>query len=582
MSSSLKDLFRWHFKLPDRSGRIDRVLATLTDPELEQQFRDWHWNDRRRTGLSILLLVALGVTTYIVADLAAHGWTHATMISTLARGSIVLAACTWVALSLLNRPAAEIDIATFALAASIGVCLTVEYVVRGTSWEDLAMPALTSVVMFTLFLRQPFKFTILGLAAQLLPFTVALFFTERVWSQFSDLALLYFGCGLGIYFVRQIAIVSRDHFLQNRQLETLASEMDNNMKTMAFEHETVHRAAEENAALADELALSRMAAEENAYYLENVLENIAQGVVVLDKDLRVTKFNSAYKRLAGVPDHLAKPGTHIRDICIDALERGLYVDEKTVATIKRAIATPDGFFIEGPVVIERPQGNGRYLEIRRNPSPDGGEVSTYTDITERRRVDEIIRAQALKDPLTDLSNRHHYAERLDDAIARSKRTGTYVALALLDLDLFKPVNDTHGHAVGDAVLRTVAATLRAHVREVDTVARLGGDEFAIVFDGIKSIADLKQPVDRILQALEAPQRIGDLAIGIGVSMGVAFFPLDADSAEGLAKIADRALYEAKESGRGRCKLSRPQYETGLPRIGKAVAGAAVPCAGTRR
>jgi diguanylate cyclase (GGDEF)-like protein len=134
----------------------------------------------------------------------------------------------------------------------------------------------------------------------------------------------------------------------------------------------------------------------------------------------------------------------------------------------------------------------------------------------------------------------------------------------VDLDLFKPVNDTHGHAVGDAVLREVAATLRAHVREVDTVARLGGDEFAIVFDGIKVIADVRNPIDRIMRALSEPMMVGDLEVRIGVSVGIAFYPLDAESAEGLAKAADEALYNAKQSGRGCWKLSQPEYEVELP------------------
>lgn len=566
MSLSFKDIFRWQLKLPDRTGRIDRVFATLTDPALEKQFQTWHWKDRRRTGVLVLTVLALGVSVFILSDILGNGWNHATQISTFARGLIILTAGIAITLNLLNRPTFEIDLSIFSLAASIGACLTIEFVGRGTPWPELSMPALTSVVMFTLFLRQPLRFTVLGLAAQLVPFTVALFVKGGGWTELSDSALLYFGCGLSIYYMHQIAIVSRDYFLQNNQLEALAGELDENMKNMSLEHQSVQRAAEENAALADELALSRMAAEENAYYLENILENIAQGVVVLDKDLRVTRANSAYKRLAGVPEELAKPGTHIRDICKYALDRGLYIDEQAIASVRQALDAPDGFFIKGPSVIERAQGNGRYVEIRRNPLPDGGEVSTYTDITERRRADEIIRAQALKDPLTELSNRHHYAERLDDAIARSKRSGTYVALAFLDLDLFKPVNDTYGHSVGDAVLKEVAATLRAHVREVDTVARLGGDEFAIVFDGIKTIADVKHPIERIMQALEAPLRIGDITIPIGISVGVAFYPLDAASSEVLAKVADRALYEAKQSGRGCCKLSRPHYEIGLPHI----------------
>jgi diguanylate cyclase (GGDEF)-like protein/PAS domain S-box-containing protein len=564
MTAFITDLFRWRNRGPDRSGRIDHVFGTLTQADLEQQFRNWHWKDRRRMGRWVVQVLMAGVLAFILGDLAVHGWTSGTMVSTATRAAIILVSVVWIWLGARNRPPHVIDIATLCLAASIGGSLTIDFVVRGVPWNDLAMPALTSVVMFTLFLRQPLKFTLLGFAAQLLPLTVALIVKGGDSADISHAGLLAFGSALSIYYMRQIAIVSREYFLQNTQLEELASELDENMKTMALEHQTVQRAAEENAALADELALARISAEENSYYLENVLENIAQGVVVVDSEMRITKFNEQYKILAGVPQELAQPGTRLADIIRNALDRGLYVDSETQKMMKRAIETPGGLKVKGPAVLERAQGNGRYVEIRRNPLPDGGEVSTYTDITERKHAEEIIRAQALRDPLTDLSNRLHYTERLAQAIARSKRNDTYVALAYVDLDLFKPVNDTHGHAVGDAVLREVAATLRAHVREVDTVARLGGDEFAIVFDGIKVIADVRNPIDRIMRALSEPMMVGDLEVRIGVSVGIAFYPLDAESAEGLAKAADEALYNAKQSGRGCWKLSQPEYEVELP------------------
>ena len=567
MAAFIKDIFRWWEMGPKPSGRIDHVFGTLTQSDLEQQFRNWHWKTRRSMDRWVMLVLLSGVLAFITGDIGLHGWTGGTMVSTAARGAILLVGAVWIWLSARSGPPHVVDVATFCLAGSIGACLTVEYLVRGIPWNALAMPALTSAVMFTLFLRQPLKLTVLSLAAQLIPFTVALVVKGGDSADFAHAGLLAFGAGLSVYYMRRIAIVSREQFLQNTQLEELAAELAENMKTMALEHQTVQRAAEENAALADELTLARMSAEDNAYYLENILEHIAQGVAVIDSDLRITRFNSKYKTLAGIPHHLAKPGTHVSDIVRNALDRGLYVDDETRKRMERAMDTPGGLKVREPTVVERAQGNGRYVEIRRNPLPDGGEVSTYTDITERKRAENIMRAQALRDPLTDLSNRHHYSERLAEAIARSRRNDTYVALAYLDLDLFKPVNDTHGHAVGDAVLREVAATLRAHVREVDTVARLGGDEFAIIFDGIKVIADVRNPIDRILRALAEPLTVNGALVRIGVSVGIAFYPLDAESAEGLAKAADEALYNAKQSGRGCWKLSHPEYEAELPTAG---------------
>jgi diguanylate cyclase (GGDEF)-like protein len=574
MSASLKDILR-RFKIPDRTGRIDHVYGTFNQTDLEHQFRSWNWTDRRQSGISVVTIFATVALSFAAGDVLVHGLTRGSVASGLACGAVVLVSGLWIWLTARQKPSAMIDLMTLGLSACIGASLTIEFLVRGIAWHYLALPSLMALVLSTLFIRQPLKSTIAGMAAQLVPFLAALLFKGGGMADYAHAGLLLVGGGMSLYYMRKIAIVSREHFLQNSQLEQLATELDKNMKTMALEHQTVQRAAEENAALADELALSRMEAEEAAYYLENILENIAQGVVVLDRDKRITKFNSTYVKLAGIPSHLAKSGTHLSEIIKNAIDRGLYVDEDTFKAAKAAIDTPGGLNLKGPSVIERAQGNGRYVEVRRNPLPDGGEVSTYTDITERRRALEIMRAQALSDPLTDLSNRHHYAARLDEAIARSKRTDAHVALAFLDLDLFKPVNDTYGHAVGDAVLREVAHILRAHVREVDTVARLGGDEFAIIFDGIKAIRDVRNPIKRILNALSKPLTIDGVSISIGMSIGVAFAPLDAESAEGLASVADHALYEAKQHGRGCWKLSRPEYEGGLPDAGGNVERASI-------
>ena len=568
MSRTTSELFHWQLKAPDRRRRINRLRATLNDPDLERQFRTWHWKDRRRTGGTALAFLTLIIIVLTGADIALNGLTDSTLSSLAWRAPVVVMSLFWIALGRRNTRPHHIDWTTVAVAVAIGACLTAEHLQRGIPWDGLVVPAVTAVVIFTLFLRQPFSLTILSLAALLVPFTASLFLTGADIPDIAACVMLYVAVGFCLQYMRQIAIVSRDYFLQNNQLEEMATELDDNMKTATLEHQALERAATENAALADELALSRMAAEENAYYLENILENVAQGVVVLDKDLRITKFNSAYVELAGIPPHLAKAGTHISEIVQNALDRGLYVDEETRKGAVEAIERPDGLLLKGPVVLERAQGNGRYVEVRRNPLPDGGEVSTYTDITERRRADEIMRAQAMRDPLTDLSNRLHYAERLDDALARSKRSGLYVALACLDLDRFKPVNDTYGHATGDAVLRRLANIFRAHVREVDTVARLGGDEFVIIFDGVRSMSDVTTPIERIMKAAAKPFTVCGIEINIGISAGVSVFPIDARTADGLLDAADRALYEAKNSGRGCCRMSGSEYQL----IGSGAAG----------
>ena len=130
-------------------------------------------------------------------------------------------------------------------------------------------------------------------------------------------------------------------------------------------------------------------------------------------------------------------------------------------------------------VLERERPDGTVLDVRGVPLEDGGFVTTYMDITERRRSEAKIAHMALHDALTGLANRVLLNERLEQALARVKR-GDMVAVHLLDLDHFKNVNDTLGHPAGDKLLKDAADRLRALVRETDTIARMGGDEFAIL------------------------------------------------------------------------------------------------------
>ena len=204
-----------------------------------------------------------------------------------------------------------------------------------------------------------------------------------------------------------------------------------------------------------------------------------------------------------------------------------------------------------PVVFERESAPDLFIEVRTMPLPGGGAVSTISNITERKHAEESMRFKALHDPLTGLANRELFNDRLNAAIARSKRVGHYAALAMVDLDRFKPVNDTYGHPVGDQLLKDIGSLLTTTVREIDTVARLGGDEFAILFDGIGVLRDVSNPLERIFARLHQPIRIGDREIQIGASIGIAFFPLDAETAADLEHAADQALLDAKRSGRGR-------------------------------
>lgn len=156
---------------------------------------------------------------------------------------------------------------------------------------------------------------------------------------------------------------------------------------------------------------------------------------------------------------------------------------------------------------------------------------------------------ASHDPLTGLANRRHFQERLEHAIATSRRTGQALALLYIDLDNFKEINDLYGHASGDLVLQAVAQRLRHTVREIDTVARLGGDEFVILFDAVLGRDDVVRIADKLLTTLRQPVLTHGHALKVLASIGISLYPQDGETADALLSHADRAMYHSKTSGR---------------------------------
>jgi diguanylate cyclase (GGDEF)-like protein/PAS domain S-box-containing protein len=178
-------------------------------------------------------------------------------------------------------------------------------------------------------------------------------------------------------------------------------------------------------------------------------------------------------------------------------------------------------------------------------------VSTLTDITERKATEEYINRLAFYDPLTQLPNRRLLQERLKHGIELYHRTGSLMAVLMMDLDKFKAVNDKLGHAAGDELLQQVAERIKYRLREVDMVARLGGDEFVILLDDVGEYNHVAQVATSIIETLSQPFALYQShTVYIGASIGIAIYPQHGDSIEVLMDNADTALYRAKEQGRG--------------------------------
>lgn len=178
-------------------------------------------------------------------------------------------------------------------------------------------------------------------------------------------------------------------------------------------------------------------------------------------------------------------------------------------------------------------------------------VGMIQDITEQKATEEYIHQLAFYDPLTQLPNRRLLHDRLKHSIDITRRAGNRMAVMMLDLDKFKPVNDSLGHAAGDELLRQVATRLKACLRESDTVARLGGDEFVVVLENIRSTKDVENLANSIIETLNFPFLLAlNNEVHIGASIGITFYPQHSDDCDILLDKADVALYQAKKNGRG--------------------------------
>ncbi|MCX9155573.1 sensor domain-containing diguanylate cyclase [Niveibacterium sp. 24ML] len=203
--------------------------------------------------------------------------------------------------------------------------------------------------------------------------------------------------------------------------------------------------------------------------------------------------------------------------------------------------------------VSRADGTRIWFSTSGNPIfNENGEFAGYhgiaSDISERMRNAERYRHLAYHDPLTGLPNRRLLSDRLEQAIAQAKRRETQVGLMLLDLDDFKIINDSDGHAVGDAVLATIAHRLRLAVRDADTVARVGGDEFVVLLPEVEGPQAAEAVATKVLEAVREPVTSDQRDYLLGVSIGIALYPNHAATGEQLMQRADAAMYRAKTLG----------------------------------
>jgi diguanylate cyclase (GGDEF)-like protein len=309
-----------------------------------------------------------------------------------------------------------------------------------------------------------------------------------------------------------------------------------------------------------ELRISEARAREKSEELELTLDHMNQGIMVVDADQNVALINRQVVKLLGLPEDLLGRQPKFQEVLEYQRASGEF-DHNHAAVdpqVRRFIEA--GGESAELNWYERVRPDGTVLEVRTIRLPNGGFLRTFTDTTERRRNADKIAHMAHHDPLTGLANRVLLRDRIENALARQRRQGESFALMLIDLDRFKAVNDTLGHATGDQLLHQVAQRLSTCVREIDTVARLGGDEFAVLQVATESRGSAEALAQRIIDVVSAPYGLGETQVAIGASIGIARSH-DAPEVEQLFHNADLALYRVKAEGRNHFRLYETEMDT---------------------
>jgi len=279
---------------------------------------------------------------------------------------------------------------------------------------------------------------------------------------------------------------------------------------------------------------------------EQAIVNMPQGICLYDAQDRLQLVNEQFCRIYSQPMATLPMGMRFYDILANSCAVGNYPGRSVEDIYRERKAHIDR---RQPDTFLQELGDGRLIAIYHQPLEDGGWVCTYEDITERRRAESRIEFLAQHDVLTELPNRLLFNERLDEALATA-REDSPAALLCLDLDGFKEINDGFGHAAGDLLLKEVGRRLLVNLRKGDTAARLGGDEFAILLQSA-SASEAVATAHRVTIALDGKYELGQYGeANVGVSIGIACAPAQANESEALLSLADKALYAAKSAGLG--------------------------------
>jgi diguanylate cyclase (GGDEF)-like protein/PAS domain S-box-containing protein len=294
------------------------------------------------------------------------------------------------------------------------------------------------------------------------------------------------------------------------------------------------------------------------------LASISEAVIATDPRGYIVSINPEGERLTGWSTQDAA------GVPMDNVFRILDPDTRELVECPAAAAIRENctLRLDRDLILVARDGREFIVEASAAPIRDGGTVPLGAvlicrDVSDNRRLQERVTWQATHDVLTHLPNRSLLTDRLHQAIAQARRQQTLLAVCYLDLDGFKPINDSYGHDVGDRILVSVGERLSALIRGSDTVARIGGDEFVLLLTGAHTLEDFQLVLDRLLVEISAPYRIRNLKLSVSASIGVAVYPLDDAEPDTILRHADQAMYQAKQTGRNRYQMFDAEHDRRL-------------------
>lgn len=334
------------------------------------------------------------------------------------------------------------------------------------------------------------------------------------------------------------------------QEKEFTEKLEQQLVELEFQRQAVEESAQKNITIMESLTEVKEELSEKNTYLQEIMNNTGQGVLVFSSQLLLAAWNDTFLEI------LDLKGAEFREhmTLLELLEldkKKIFLNNLTpedyIDKTKRRIASrakKEVYFRDLKL------DDGIIIKLTQRIMDDGSVVTMSRDVTLEREEEERIRTIALRDGLTGLANRRAFDAQIEDVLNIYRSQETPFLLAFIDLDDFKAVNDTYGHGVGDAVLQFAASTVQSRIRDADIAVRLGGDEFAIIFRETDDAALAEERLNNIIKDIQAIDELEGYPITVGASAGLACCPYAGADASILMEAADKALYQAKKRGKG--------------------------------